>query len=527
MSSLLLLAPLLTGCQCSSGTNANTLIYGRNSDANELDPINTDFGESVKVLVNIFDTLIALDDKTMKLKPSLATNMGESSDDGKTWTFQLRKDVTFHDGEPFNADAVVYSFERLLNDKHPGVHNEARPYRPNFTKIVKSVEAVDEHTVKFHLHMATPLFIQNLAMFPASIVSPTAVEKHGADFTINPVGTGPFQFDRWQRGERIILKAFDNHWRGRPSIDHVVFLPITETATIVQKLERGEIHIADNLPPSEVDIVSKQDGIVAQEVAGRNVGYLSMQTETPGLDNVKVRQAIDIAINREDLINVAYNGYAEPAVTMVPKSMKPWHNEQLENRPFDLEKAKALLEQAADEGVQLPLKFDLAVMSGARPYMQQPLQVATYIKDALAKIGIEVSVTRREAGEHFQYMMAGKHQLGLAGWSSDNNDPDNFLYNLLDPDNISEAGNNMSRYRNDRVHELLLAGQVETDLEKRKEIYNEAQQIIFNEAPVAPLVHTSVRIVHSDKIEGYVLHPSAMVRLRSAKIAGVSEEATE
>jgi peptide/nickel transport system substrate-binding protein len=163
------------------------------------------------------------------------------------------------------------------------------------------------------------------------------------------------------------------------------------------------------------------------------------------------------------------------------------------------------------------LKLTLSVMNQARPYLPQPLAIAGFVKDSLREIGIEVTIVGRDVNQHFDALMAGKHELGLAGWNSDNSDPDNFLYSLLDPDNISDLGNNLSRWRNDRFHELLLAGQREMDETKRLEIYHEAQQIVLDEAPVVPLAHTNLRAAHTRRLKGCKLHPTGLVRLRTAR----------
>jgi peptide/nickel transport system substrate-binding protein len=492
----------------------NTLIYGRGEDANTLDPINTDIGEAVKVIVNVYDTLVTYDDQTLDLVPGLATDW-HHTDDGLTWTFHLRDHVLFHDGTPLNAEAVEFSFQRLIRDDHPHVYDPARPYKPNY-QMIRDVSATGRLEVVFQLDSPSAVFLQNLAMFPASIVSPEAVKQRGKGFATNPIGTGPFRFVRWQRGQQLVLAAFDDHWRGRPAVEHIVFLAVSESATRIDQLRRGEIHIADDLPPGELDALAKLPGIVTQQQLGMNVGYLTMQMEKPPLDNLKVRQAIWHAIDKQKLIQVAYSGYAQPAVTMVPPTM--WgHHAGIEDRPHDPVLAHKLLNEAAVESeFSLPLKLKLAVMSQPRPYMQQPLQTAAFIKDALAAAGIEITVEPRHVNQHFAHLMAGRHELGLAGWSSDNNDPDNFLYSLLDEDNIGEHGNNLSRYRNHEVHQLLLAAQRELDSDRRLPMYERAQELIFADAPVVPLVHTTVRIAQSARLKGYRLHPSSMVWLRGA-----------
>jgi ABC-type transport system substrate-binding protein len=156
-------------------------------------------------------------------------------------------------------------------------------------------------------------------------------------------------------------------------------------------------------------------------------------------------------------------------------------------------------------------------MNQARPYLPQPLVIAGFLKDSLREIGIEVAIEGRDVNQHFPHLSGGGHQLGLAGWNSDNSDPDNFLYSLLDPDNISAEGNNLSHWRNDRFHELLLAGQQELDEAKRLEIYREAQQIVLEEMPVVPLAHTNLRAAHTRRLKGFRLHPTGLIRLHAAR----------
>ncbi len=514
---------LLAGCGGSGSSSSlptHTLIYARGSDADRLDPVNTDNGESVKVIVNIFDTLVQYHDETTELVPGLAERW-ETSQDGRTWTFHLRKDVKFHDGTPFDADAVIFSFERMILDDHPHLAMKARPYRPNYL-MIQSMKADGPHTVVFTLNEPSPVFINNLAMFPASIVSPTAVKKLGGKFTANPVGTGPFRFKSWEVDQQLVLEANKDYWNGAPKINRVVFVPVPDDATRVQQLKRGEVHIVDNLPPVEVESLVGAANITSQTQPGMNVAYLAMQTEKSPLNNELVRQAIGLAIDKNQLVEAFYMHSAKPAVNMVPLGM--WgHHDRLyqENARWQCDPGYAieLLERAAKEdGFELPLKLELSVMASPRPYMQQPLETAAYIKDQLKLVKIDLTIRRTPNPKHFERLMSGDYELGLIGWSSDNNDPDNFLYTLLDQDNISEMGNNISRYRNDELHDLLIRAQHEMDADKREQLYFDAQELIFRKAPVIPLVHASVRIVQRTELKGYKLHPTSIVRVRHAFI---------
>ena len=503
---LLCLVSLLPACGHTPQAT-NTLIYGRGGDADILDPVATSSGESVLVLVNVFDTLVTYHDETLEIVPSLAESW-EASDDGLHWTFKVRPNVKFHDGTLCDADAIVFNLKRMLS--------ESIAYKSHF-QMIESIEANGSAEVVIRLSKPSPLFLSNLAMFPAGVGSPTAIKEMGEQFGRHPVGTGPFKFESWQPKQKLVLSAFDDHWRGRPQLDKVVILAVDESAIRVKQISRGEIHIADNLPPSELDSLANAPGIVIQSKPGTNVGYLSIQNQKPPLDNMKVRQAIAMSIDKELLCKTVYSGHAEPAKTMVPPTIAAHHGD-LEDYPFDPAAARSLLEEAAAEGgFTLPLKLSLFAMQQPRPYMQQPRQTSLFIRDSLQKIGIEVEITTIDLRQYWERLSRGEHELALAGWTSDNNDPDNFLYSLLDSDSISDAGgNNFSRYNNPQLHELLMQGKTELQPEARNQLYREAQELIHADVPVVPLVHTQVRIAQRENLAGYVLHPSALVRLRLA-----------
>jgi peptide/nickel transport system substrate-binding protein len=322
--------------------------------------------------------------------------------------------------------------------------------------------------------------------------------------------------ERWLRDQQLVLAANEDYWNGRPKTDRLVFVPVSESATRVQQLRRGEIHIADELPPAELDALATEPGVVVQEQVAMNVAYLTMQMERQPFDDVRVRQAVALAIDKAELVRVAYAGHAEPAVNMLPRNM--WgHHDGLQDRPFDPQQGSELLQAvAAEKGFALPLPVKLAVMSESRPYMEQPLQVAAFVKDSLAAIGFAVTIDPKPVNPHFQRLMAGDFEMALAGWVTDNGDPDNFLYSLLDPDNISQSGNNLSRYRNDEVHFLLSAAQIELDRDKRAELYRQVQELAFADVPTVPLVSTQQRVAQSARVKDYKLHPATLIRLRHA-----------
>lgn len=505
---------IAVGCQPGGSPPGNTLIYARGGEAERLDPIHIASGESVKVVNNLFDTLVTFAEGSTEIIPSLAASW-QSSPDGRTWTFRLRPGVKFHDGTPLDAAAVAFSFQRLIVPGHPHVYHDVIPYAPDFQEI-KSVRAAGPLTVVFELREPSAVLLHNLTMFAASVVSPTAVKQRGKYFGEHPVGSGPFRFVRWTRDQELVLEACD-HWRGRPQIEHVIFVPVIESAVRVQQLERGEVHLADDLPPSELAALASAPGLVVQKQYGLNVAYLTMQTEKPPLNNRKLREAIAHAIDKQQLLQVAYAGRAQRAVSILPPAMWASHRD-LQDRTFDLARAKSLLAEArAEAHFDLPLKLDLFVFQSPRPYMQRPQETAVFVKESLARIGVEARIVVNEISLQIQRLSRGEHQLGLTGWTTDNCHPDNFLYPLLDSDNINDTGgNNTSRYRNQEFHQLLLRARRELDESRRAELYRRAQELVFRDLPVIPLAHTEVQVAHRRELHGFKLHPSAAVWLRTA-----------
>lgn len=497
----------------------NTLIYARAGESDGLDPIHFDSGESFKVMAQVFDTLVTFDRKTAEIVPGLAESW-ETSEDGLTWTFLLRPGVKFHDGTVCDAEAVVYSFQRMVKyNEPPHVYQKTKPYLPAF-QMIEEVTAKDELTVLFRLKHPSAVFLPNLTMYASAIVSPAGIQAHGEGFTFHPVGTGPFEFVSWQQDDRLVLKAFDDHWAGRPAIERVIFIPVAEPSLRIEQLKQGAVHLADNLPPEDVALLDNAEGLTVQSITGMNVGYLGIQTEHGPLNHLEVRRALRLAIDKPRLIQKCYGGNAEVAVNPMPKSL--WgHHDGLTDPQYDPQAAKRLLQQAAEEyGFDFPVKLTLHVMNTARPYLPEPIVTAQFLKEELAQAGFEITVQRNDIRQHFPRCSAGEHDLCLLGWSTDNADPDNFLHTFLHPDNINDiGGNNTCRYRNAEVAQLLDQAQQEQDRGQRAELYKQVQEIVHREVPMVPLVHMPIQVVHTSRLKEYQPHPTGTVRLRWAELA--------
>lgn len=318
-----------------------TLVFARGSDSISLDPAIPTDGESAKVMNNIYDNLVRYKAGSTDIEPALAETW-ETSADGLVWTFHLRKGVKFHDGTPFNAEAVKFNIERQL----PPNDISNMPYAEFTFGMIDKVEAVDEHTVKITLKNPYAPFLSNLAMaISAPIISPAAAKKYGADYGQHPVGTGPFIFEKWDKEQQIVLRANKNYWGGAPAVDKVVFKVTKENSVRANELLTGSIDIMDGIDPNDVARLKADANIVLLHGPGMNINYLGMRTNRPPFDNPKLREAVSRAINRKALVEFLYQGTAILANGPLPPSMFGYHA-GLKPYEYDVAKAKELLKEA-------------------------------------------------------------------------------------------------------------------------------------------------------------------------------------
>ncbi len=348
-------------------------------------------------------------------------------------------------------------------------------------------------------------FLKNLAMTAFSISSPAAIEKFGAKYIENPVGTGPFKFESWKRNDTITVVKNEEYWKdGLPKLDKIIFKVITDNSARLNALVKGEVDLMDGLNPSDVAKVEADSNLQIFERPSMNIGYLGFNVEKEPFDNKKVRQAINHAINKQAILDNFYEGTAEPAKNPIPPSVNGY-NDDIEDYEFDLDKAQKLLEEA---GLKDGFKMDLWAMPVPRPYMPNGQKVAEAIQADLEKIGIEVNIVSMEWATYLEKTRDGEAPMFMLGWTGDNGDADNFLYALLDKDSI--GSNNYSRYANEDVHKLLIEAQTETDEDKRNELYKEALEIIHDDAPWVPIAHSVPQLAGKSTIEGFFPHPTGV-----------------
>jgi peptide/nickel transport system substrate-binding protein len=489
-----------------------TLVFGRGGDSVGLDPASRTDGESFNVTDHIYDSLVTFKKGTTEVMPNLATKWDISAD-GKVYTFNLVKNAKFHDGTPVNADAVVFSFKRQMDEKHPA-YKFSGPYSylaaMGLDKLIKDVVKVDDSTVRFDLNKPNAPFISTLGMQAFAIVSPTAVLKYKQDFAQNPVGSGPYKLKVWEKKQKIVLEANPEYWGGEPYLKTIIFRAIPDNNTRLQEMMAGKLHVMDN--PDSNHIKALEDKLKAKvkfaKAPGFNVGYLALNQEKKPFDNVKVRRAIAHAINKQAIVDTVYNGYGMVAKNPMPPSIWGYNND-IKDYEYSPEKAKALLKEA---GLENGFETDLWAMPVPRPYMPDGRKVAEAIQGDLAKVGIKVKIVSYDWGTYLKQTSEGQHSMALLGWTGDIGDPDNFLYVLLDKDNAVKPAQNISFYKSDKLHELLTKAQVTSDVATRTKLYMEAQKIIHEDAPMVPIAHSEDILPMSTDVQNLVLDPTGRRR---------------
>ncbi|MFC5603737.1 ABC transporter substrate-binding protein [Sporosarcina koreensis] len=504
---MLVLSTVLAACggNGSSGSSKDTLVFGRGGDSTSLDPSRVTEGETFKVTVNLFETLLNFGEQDTTIQPGLAKEW-DTSDDGLTYTFKLEEGVKFHDDTDFNAEAVVKNFERWANgnaDMFPYYDTMFGGFKGDEGHVIDSVTADGDYTVIIKLKRPQAPFLKNIAMSMFAIASPTAFEKGDDQFERNPVGTGPFKFVDWKTNDSITIEKFDGYWqKGLPKLDKIIFRSIPDNSARLNALIAGEIDLADGINPADGEKIEGNADLQLIERPSMNVGYLGLTVTRPPFDKKEVRQAINHAIDKQTIIDSFFEGRADIAKNPMPSSISGY-NDDIKGYDYNPEKAKELLAKA---GYPDGFKMELWAMPVPRPYMPDGAKVAEVIQSNLADIGVKAEIVSYEWGTYLDKASKGEADAFMLGWTGDNGDADNFLYALLDEDNI--GSNNYTYFKNAKMHDLFIEAQTEVDEDKRIELYKKAQEIIHEEAPWVPLAHSTPLLAAAKDLTGFVPHPT-------------------
>ncbi|MHB8125958.1 MAG: ABC transporter substrate-binding protein [Desulfitobacteriaceae bacterium] len=484
------------------------LIYAIEGVPLSFDPSEIEDQESAQVVVNVFDTLVQYHAGSTEVEPALASSWTTSSD-GLEWTFKLRQGIKFHDGTLFNAQAVKYTFERLVDPEK----SREMPYADFVFGMVQNIEIIDDYTVTIKLKYPYAPFLRNLAMpYSVPIISPEAVKKYGKNFASHPVGTGPFIFESWEPGRRIVLKANPDYWGGKPKLDKVIFRVVKGEDVRFNKLAQGTVDIVNGMTSSSNANVFLRDEnkFSVWSSSGLNLNYLGFRVDRKPFNDPKIREAVTRAINREELVTRLYKGKSIVAQGPLPPLVLGY-NEDLESYSFNPEKAKQLIKEA---GYVDNLSFELLSYSDQRPYNHVGGDtLAEVIKEYLSKIGIKVKITSATWQDHKNNLRLRKGDAFLYGWLGDNGDPDNFLYPLLHESQIKEPGLNYSNYHNSIYNALIEKAQETTESSERIREYTLAQQILVSDPPWIFISHALNVFVTRKNVLGLSILPTGLVNL--------------
>ncbi|MCO6539130.1 MAG: ABC transporter substrate-binding protein [Gilliamella sp.] len=517
----LLGAGLITMLASAQLHAAGTLVYCAEASPEIFNPQLATSGISMDAsAVPVYNRLVEFKLGTTEIEPALAKSW-DIGQDGLTYTFHLRDDVKWHSNKEFkptrnlNADDVIFTFMRQKDKNHPYHKVSGGQYEyfgsMGFPDLIKEIKKIDDHTVVFELNHPEAPFLADLAMSFASILSAEYADtmlKNGTPEKIDlvPVGTGPFTFVQYQKDSRILYKANPDYFGPKAQLDRLVF-SITPDPTIrYAKLQKGECHAMPYPNVADIERMKSDNNIVVKEMAGVNIGYLAYNMDKPPLDKLQVRQALNMAVNKDAIIKAVFQGAAEPAKNFIPPSM--WsYNDEVKDYPYDPAQAKELLKSA---GLEKGFTISLWAMPVQRPYNPNARRMAEMIQADWAKIGVTAKIVSYEWGEYLSRIRDGEHDAVLMGWTGDNGDPDNFYSVLMSCDAVKAGGPNYSHWCYKPFDDLLQQARIESNHEKRVELYKQAQVEMREQAPALMIAHSMVYMPLRKEVKGYIMAPLSL-----------------
>ncbi|WP_158155136.1 ABC transporter substrate-binding protein [Pseudomonas sp.] len=511
---LLLAAALLAAPLAQA---AGTLVYCSEASPAGFDPSQytsgTDFDASAET---VFNRLTQFKRGGTEVEPGLATSW-DVSKDGLAYTFHLRQGVKFHTTEyftptrTFNADDVLFTFDRLLNPQQPfrQAYPSESPYfnDMDLNTTIKSVTKTDDNTVVFTLNHIDAAFVQNLAMSFASIQSAEYANqllKQGkaADINQKPIGTGPFVFKRYQKDAQIRYTANKDYWKPEDvKLDNLIFSITPDAAVRLQKLKRGECQVSGYPRPEDIEVAKQDPDLRVLSQPGFNLGFLAYNVTHKPLDQLKVRQALDMAIDKPAIIKAVYQSAGQLAQNALPPAQ--WsYDPTIKDAPYNPDKARQLLKEA---GVKEGTTIDLWAMTVQRASNPNARMSAQMIQSDWAKIGIKANIVSYEWGEYIKRAKAGEHDVMIYGWTGDNGDPDNWLGVLYSC--AAVKGSNYAKWCDPAYDKLIQKAKLSADRDERIKLYQQAQHILKAQVPITPIANSTVFQPMRKEVQDFRISP--------------------
>lgn len=496
---------------------ASTLVYCSEGSPENFTPALNTTGTSFDAARPVYDKLTQFKRGSTEVEPALAESWTLSAD-GKTYTFKLRKGVKFHSGvggfspsREFNADDVLFSFERQWKADHPYAKVSGGKYDyfadMGLKDDLDKVEKLDPYTVRLVLKKPNVTMLANLAMDFASIHSAEYAEqllKAGKQAQLDqvPVGTGAFSFVAYQKDAVIRYKANPAYWGEKAMVDQLVYAITPDPTARYAKLKAGECHFVIAPRPADLPEMQKDPALRVIHQPGLNIAYWAFNHQKAPFDKKEVRQALTLAIDKAAIIRDVYLGAGQAAKNLIPPTM--WgYNTATKDDLHDPAKARELLAKA---GVKTPLEIDLWYMPVQRPYNPNAKRIAEMMQADLAKVGVNAKLVTYEWGEYRKRMQQGEHMTGMLGWTGDNGDPDNFFF-LHGCDAARPGGQNLTKWCHKGFDERLEKARSLSDQKARAKLYEEMQQIEKDEVPDFKIAHSIVYEAMRKEVSGYKQSP--------------------
>lgn len=469
------------------------IIYASDSTTKTLDPHNTSDTYSGAIERAICQGLLGFD-KNLNIIPLLAESYSYN-DSATEYTFKLRKGITFHDGAPFNAKAVKVNIDRLRTGKY---------VRSSLMAPVKELQIIDDYTVKFILKEPFGAFLNALAHPGALMLSPAALEKYGDEVRIHPVGTGPFIFAEWVSGGHVLIKKNPNYWRGKVKVDSIKFVPVPENGSRVAMLRAGQAHYIYPMPAELLKLVENDPKLEVIKQPSIIERYLILNTQSKPLSDERVRQAINYALDKQAIINIAWGGAATPADSIFPSAL-PFYKKQ-GPWPYDVAKAKALMQEAG-----YPNGFKVLFLT---PNATARLRATEMAMQQLKAIGITGEIQSMDVASFYDKLSKNKKEtvgetpfIAFGGWSSSTGDADWATRPLLSTEAFPPNMSNYGFFQDANVDRLIKAGLTSADPKVRAKAYAELQDYVWSKAPWGYLFVDTLIAAKSKNLKG--IYPMA------------------